>query len=85
MKPSEAEEMGDLSTVEPEVFQELFRRRQEDPVFMPKPGSSVWNQIVTLPLDRLEQVVRPNSVEKDKEICDYIMNKIKEDEVAEQI
>ena len=77
--------MGDLTLTDPDTFQDLFTRKIEDPVFMPKPGCSVWNSITTLPNDKLKLVVRPNTLRKDQECAESIIKKINEDQVAEKI
>ena len=85
IKSTTAEDMGDLTLTDPDTFQDLFTKKIEDPVFMPKPGCSVWNSITTLPNDKLKLVVRPNTLRKDQECAESIIKKINEDQVAEKI
>ena len=85
MKSATAEEIGELSMTDPNLYENLLRKRSEDPVFMPKPGSSIWNSITTLPEEKLKLMVRPNTIKKDLECAQHIAKRINEDEVAEKI
>ena len=85
VKSTAAEDLGDLSVTDPTLFQDLFKKKTEDPVFMPKPGCQVWNSITTLPKERLKHVIRTKTLVKDKQCAENVIKKIEEEEVAERI
>ena len=74
-----------MSMSDPELLSTLSMRRSvdfKDPSKTKKPNTQLWNSITKMPKHKLEGYIRPKILIRDKQACDDIISKIKDEQIA---
>lgn len=79
--------IGQLAESDPEQFKSLSMPRKQvvEPDKTQLPQSQAWHSINHYPKDKVEQVIRPKIVIKDRQACQHIVKCIENEQAAEQL
>lgn len=85
-----AQEFGTVAVDHPAVLSDMCKKRTIDHLYRNPgkdriSGNNTWKHIRDLPDDKLDGIIRPNTLVRDKEACDHVAKRIQEDDMAEQI
>ncbi len=65
---------------DPDLMSTLSLKKDfKDPSKTKKPNTQLWNSITQMPKHKLEEYIRPKILIRDKQACDGIIDKIRDE------